>query len=135
MLTFCVQAGVPFEYAIVIGTNPNSYSPPNFSNLQVVGGPNQSSSTQWVNGQTSFQMTLSWQLVAPREGKYTISQAAVIAGQQHYETQAVTIEAVKGSPNQSGGNNAPQASNPKLGGGDLFIRTAASKTKFYWVSK
>lgn len=127
-----VQAGVPFEYAIVIGTNPNSYAPPNFSNLQVVGGPNQSSSTQWVNGQTSFQMTLSWQLVAPREGKYTIGAAAVFVGQQKFETQAITIEATKGAPaQQAGGNNSREESGTKLGGGDLFIRTAASKSKCY----
>lgn len=127
-----VQAGVPFEYAIVIGTNPNSYSPPNFGNLQIVGGPNQSSSTQWVNGQTSFQMTLSWQLVAPREGKYTIGVASVFAGQQKFETQAITIEATKGAPQQqSGGNNAQANNGTNVGGSDLFIRTMASKTKCY----
>lgn len=58
-----VQAGVPFEYAIVINTNPNSYSPPNFKGFDIVSGPNQSSSMQWVNGQTTTQMTLSWALV------------------------------------------------------------------------
>lgn len=125
-----VQAGVPFEYAIVIGTNPNSYAPPNFGNLQIVGGPNQSSSTQWVNGQTSFQMTLSWQLVAPREGKYTISAATVFAGQQKFETQAITIEATKGAPQQQS-NNAQNSGNSNMGGSDLFIRTFASKTKCY----
>lgn len=55
-----VQAGVPFDYAIVINTNPNGYAPPSFGGLSVVGGPNQSSSMQWVNGQTSTQLTLSW---------------------------------------------------------------------------
>jgi len=126
-----VQAGVPFEYAIVINTNPNNYGPPRFNGLEVVGGPNQSSSTQFVNGQMSFQMTLSWSLVAPKEGKYTISPAVVNAGAQRFETQAVTIEAVKGAPQQAGGGATPGDQKGKMSGSDLFIRTSASKTKCY----
>jgi hypothetical protein len=125
-----VQAGVPFEYAIVINTNPNSYSPPNFNGLSVVSGPNQSSSMQWVNGQTSTQLTLSWGLVAQKEGKYTIGPAMVVAGSQRYETQPVTIEVIKGTPSPSGGQNEPQHSN-RIDGSDLFIRTAATKNKCY----
>lgn len=126
-----VQAGVPFDYAIVINTNPTSYSPPQFKGLEVVSGPNQSSNMQWVNGQTSMQMTLSWVLVAPKEGKYTISAAAVFAGSQKFETQAVTVEATKGAVNASGQNgNDPQYST-KPGGGEVFIRTGVSKNKCY----
>lgn len=126
-----VQAGVPFDYAIVINTNPNSYSPPQFKGLEVVSGPNQSSNMQWVNGQTSMQMTLSWVLVAPKEGKYTISAAAVFAGSQKFETQSISIEATKGAVNPAGQNaNDPQYST-KPGGGEVFIRTGVSKNKCY----
>lgn len=125
-----VQAGVAFEYAIVINTNPNNYTPPVFKGLDVVSGPNQSSSQQWVNGQTSFQMTLTWALVAPKEGKYTIGPASVVAGSQRFETQPITIEALKGAPAQSGGAAADQH-NAKVAGGELFIRTSTSKNKCY----
>src|SRR5215207_9100933 len=73
-----VQMGTPFEYAIVINTNPNSYSPPNFKGLDILSGPNQSTSMQMVNGQTSVQLTLSWTLVGNKEGKYNISSAFVM---------------------------------------------------------
>ncbi len=127
-----VQAGVPFEYAIVINTTPNSYSPPNFKGFDIVSGPNQSSSTQWVNGQTSTQMTLSWALVAKKEGKYVIGPASVMAGSQKFETSAVSIEVSKGVPAQAnqGGQNETQHST-KISGEDLFIRSGVSKAKCY----
>lgn len=126
-----VQVGVPFEYAIVINTTPNTYSPPNFNGFNVVGGPNQSSSMQWINGQTSTQLTLSWALVAQKEGKYTIGQAVVNAGSNRYETQPIVIEVVKGTPSQgANAQNEPQHSS-KIDGSDLFIRTGVSKNKCY----
>src|SRR5262245_54372565 len=102
-----VQAGVPFQFAIVITANPHSYSPPRFGGLEIVGGPNQSSSMQWVNGQTSTQLTLSWDLVAPKEGRYTISQAFVNVGSQRLETQPITVDASKGQPSTQA-QNEPQ---------------------------
>lgn len=127
-----VQVGVPFEYAIVITVNANNYSPPNFSEFSVISGPNQSSSTQWVNGVVSQQMTLSWGLVAKKEGKFTIGPAVVNGANQKHETNAIVIEAVKGAPSQNPGSGSddPKFSN-KVSGGDLFIRTGVSKNKCY----
>ncbi|MCC6372576.1 MAG: protein BatD [Bacteroidia bacterium] len=127
-----VQVGTPFDYAIVINTNANSYSAPNFNGLSVVGGPNQSTSMQSVNGQMSVQLTLSWNLVAPREGKFTIGTATVMAGQQKYETAPVTVEAVKGAVNQqpqSGGQTNTNYSSPS--GADYYVRTSVDKPKCY----
>jgi len=127
-----VQVGVPFEYAIVITVNANNYSPPNFSDFSVISGPNQSSSTQWVNGVVSQQMTLSWGLVAKKEGKFTIGPAVVNGANQKHETNAIVIEVVKGAVNQNAGTTSddPKYSN-KVSGGDLFIRTGVSKNKCY----
>lgn len=127
-----VQVGVPFEYAIVINANPNNYTPPSFKDFDIVGGPNQSSSVQWVNGQTSTQMTLSWALVAKKEGKATIGSAVVNCGNQRFETNAIALEVTKGPvTNQqsaaAGGDDKAQYN--KVSGGDLFIRTGISKSK------
>src|SRR6478672_2306002 len=77
-----VAAGTPFEYAIVITGSASNYSPPNFKDFEVVSGPNQSSSVQYINGAMSQQMIISYGLVARREGKYTIGPAVVNAGNQ-----------------------------------------------------
>jgi hypothetical protein len=127
-----VQVGVPFEYAIVITANANECTPPNFKGFDVVSGPNQSSSMQWINGQSSYQLTLTWALVAQKEGKFTLGAADVRIGNQHIETKPVNIEVVKGSNNQSGQNTNSNAQyNNKIAGGDVFIRTGVNKTKCY----
>lgn len=127
-----VQVGVPFEYAVVISVSTNNFTPPNLKDFDIVGGPNQSSSVQYVNGTMSQQLIISYNLVAKREGKFTIGAASVVSGGQKYETAPVVIEAVKGAvnPNQAGGND-PQQGNSKLSGTDLYIKTSASKSKCF----
>jgi hypothetical protein len=125
-----VQVGVPFDYAIVVNTTPNTYSPPSFRDFDVVSGPNQSSSMQWVNGQTSVQMTISWSLIAKKEGKFTIGQAVVTVGNQRFETSAITIEALKGAASSQQQAEETKYSNP-ISGGDLFIRTSVSKNRCF----
>lgn len=127
-----VQVGADFEYAVVANANVTGYAPPAFNGLAVLGGPNTSNSMQWINGQTSVQTTLSWSLRGAKEGKYTIGPTVIMVGAQRFETQPITVEVVKGAPNNQGQS---QQSDPKhgtaLSGGDLFIRTGVNKTKCY----
>jgi hypothetical protein len=126
-----VQVGVAFEYAIVITVNASNFTPPNLKDFDVVSGPNQSNSVQYVNGAMSQQLIISYGLVAKKEGKFTIGAASVMANGQKIETSPITIEAVKGSATQAAtGSNGSQA-NAKIGGADLFIRTGISKSKCY----
>jgi hypothetical protein len=122
-----VQVGVPFECALVITVGANSYSSPGFKDFEVVSGPFESRMTQNVNGVVSSQITLSWGLVARKEGKFTIGPAIVNAGNQKYETTPVTIEVTKGAPSQGSEANAGVSVND----GDLFIKTIPTKTKLY----
>lgn len=122
-----VQAGVPFEYSIIISVSANNYSPPSFKDFEIVSGPNQSNSVQYVNGVITQQMVLSWGLVARKEGKYTIGPAAVSANGQRYETSSITIEVVK---NPGGGASGESGAGP-IPGEDIFVRTTVSKNKCY----
>jgi hypothetical protein len=124
-----VQIGATFEYAVVIAVIASNYVPPNLKDFDVVSGPNQSSSVQYVNGAMSQQMVISYGLVAKKEGKFTIDPASVVAGGQKLETSPITIEVVKGASGSQGGSD-PQY-NSKVSGGDLFIRTGISKNKCF----
>lgn len=127
-----VQVGVPFEYAVVITVNATNYVPANLKEFDIVSGPNQSNSVQYNNGSMTQQMVISYGLVARKEGKYTIGVASVMSSGQKLETSAITIEAVKGSASQSGGNQTEDAKyNSSVSGGDVFIRTGISKNKCY----
>ena len=44
----------------VMNQNGDNFSPPNFENFQVIGGPNQSIKTSYVNGERSFSKTYSY---------------------------------------------------------------------------
>ncbi len=125
-----VAAGTPFEYAIVITGSASNYSPPNFKDFEIVSGPNQSSSVQYVNGAMSQQMIISYGLVARKEGKYTIGPAVVNAGNQRYETSAVSIEVTKAGSAQGGQGGDDQGG--ALGKEDLFLKTTVSKSKCFF---
>lgn len=127
-----VQIGVPFEYAIVIKINANTYTPPNFKDFDIVGGPNQSNSSQWVNGVTSSQLTLTWFLVAKKEGKCVIGQATVISGNQKFETNTIELEVSKnGNYQKQTNSNQDDTKYNKISGEDLFIRTGLNKDKCF----
>jgi hypothetical protein len=126
-----VQVGVPFEYAVVIAVNASNFVAPNLKDFDIVSGPNQSNSVQYVNGSMSQQMIISYGLVAKKEGKLTIGPASVVSGGQKLETAAITIEAVKGNANAGGANEGDPQFNSKISGGDLFIRTGINKNKCY----
>lgn len=122
-----VQVGVPFECALVITVGATSYSSPGFKDFEVVSGPFESRMTQNINGVVSSQITLSWGLVARKEGKFTIGPALVNAGNQKYETAPVTIEVTKGSTQSA----AQMNSGVSVDDGELFIKTIPTRTKLY----
>ena len=126
-----VQVGVAFEYAVVITVNATNFVPPNLKDFDVVSGPNQSSSVQYVNGVMSQQLTISYGLVAKKEGKFTIGASSIMASGQKLETAPISIEAVKGAVSNAGATNEDQKHSNKVSGSDLFIRTATSKNKCF----
>ncbi|MEK6451639.1 MULTISPECIES: BatD family protein [unclassified Myroides] len=69
----------------------DNFTPPRFDGFTVVGGPNQSVSYAWTNGQKSFNKTYSYFLQPTRKGKLTIQGASIEIDGQVYKTKAVTI--------------------------------------------
>jgi hypothetical protein len=136
-----VATGEHFEviYAISGNGNIESLNPPSFSNFQVLGGPNQSSSFTSVNGKTSSSMTLSYDLMAVKEGEYAIGGATLVINGKQYKTNSVKIKVVKGNaaPATAQGNPAGRQQERGMDGNAsdigkrLFIRAVADKTNVY----
>lgn len=61
----------------VMNQNGDNFSAPNFENFQVIGGPNQSIKTSYVNGERSFSKTYSYFLKPLKKGNLKISQASI----------------------------------------------------------
>jgi hypothetical protein len=55
----------------------DNFSPPNFKNFKVVGGPSQSVSQSWINGTVSFTQSYSYILEPKRKGELSIGSATI----------------------------------------------------------
>jgi hypothetical protein len=71
---------------------------PDLSKFHIMGGPNQSTSMQFINGAVSSSVTYSYILQPNEMGKLTIGAASIEAGGKVYKTAPITIEVVKGTP-------------------------------------
>ncbi|EAS20737.1 protein BatD [Nonlabens mediterrranea] len=64
----------------------DNFTPPNFEGFQVVSGPIQSFSQQWVNGKSSMSKSYSYILKPNKTGKVTIKQAVMEFEGAEYKT-------------------------------------------------
>jgi hypothetical protein len=69
----------------------DNFNPPSFENFNVVGGPSQSISNQWLNGVRSFSKTYSYFLAPKERGNFTISQATIEINGETYKTLPIDL--------------------------------------------
>lgn len=75
----------------VMNKDGDNFNSPDFNNFTVVGGPNQSISTSWVNGKRSFNKTYSFFLAPKKRGAFTIDQATIEIDGETYKTSPVKV--------------------------------------------
>jgi hypothetical protein len=136
-----VGTGEAFEISFSINGNVEKFNPPAFNGFQVYSGPNQSTSMTSINGNTTMNMSLSYDLLALKEGEYTIGPAVVVANGKTLKSNSVRIKVVKGQavPQQHqqqavGGQSSQdrqQQGKPADISRRLFIRAIPNKTNLY----
>lgn len=131
-----VGTGDVFEVTFAVNGNMERFTPPDFGGLQVVGGPNQSSSMESINGTTTMSSAVSYEVVAAKEGDFTIGTATVVVNGRGYTSTAIRIKVVKGKPVQQ--NNRAQAipdntvADAKMDlSKTLFLRAVVDKDNVY----
>jgi len=88
----------------VMNENGDNFTPPNFENFQIIGGPNQSIKTSYVNGEQSFSKTYSYFLKPLKKGRIVIYQASVTIDGDEYKSLPVEVnvtDSVKGANSNS----------------------------------
>jgi hypothetical protein len=109
------------------------YSPPKFGELQVQGPYQQHSSNySSINGRMTQDVVVSLTYVVrgPKVGKYKITSASVVDGNETFNSGEVNIEIVKASPQQQaagGVGNSPDVDLKK----DIFSRIILNKSSAY----
>ena len=69
----------------------DNFNAPNFDGFRVVGGPNQSVSNMWVNGERTFSKVYSYYLTPIKKGKLSIGQATIEINDKIYKTIPVKV--------------------------------------------
>lgn len=86
-----VNQNFQLSYTVENGSGSNLKLPP-LNDFQVVGGPNTSSSMQWVNGQVTQSVTYSYILRPKAEGTFKIGKASISVSGVTMESNEVSIE-------------------------------------------
>jgi hypothetical protein len=133
-----VGMGDQFEVTFILnGTGGGkNFRPPAFNEFLVVGGPNQSTNMQFINGAVSSSVSYSYVLQPRAEGKFTIPPATVEEGGKQYQTQPVVVTVVKGSApqqqrSQPGQQPEESADLGKQIDENLFLKVDLDKSRVY----
>ncbi len=109
----------------------NQFQQPDFSKFKILSGPNQSTSMQIVNGRMSSSLSLSYLLQPKQVGKITIVPAKFTYKGKNFESNSVTVEAVKAA---NGGNNQSSGGQQSQGNtiaDNVYIRAFVDKSSVY----
>lgn len=85
----------------ITNADARNFKAPSFGSFNKLGGPNQSTSMQIINGNTTRSVSYSYYLQPQGEGTYTIGAASIEVGGKQVNSNSLTIKVVKG--------NAPNA--------------------------
>ena len=80
-----------FRVDFVMNQNGDNFSPPKFENFQVIGGPNQSIKTSYVNGERNFSKTYSYFLKPLKKGRLKITQASIEIDNEIYKSLPIEV--------------------------------------------
>ncbi|MBL4587511.1 MAG: protein BatD [Flavobacteriales bacterium] len=135
-----VQIGQQFQVTWSLNGNGSNFVAPEISDFQVLGGPNQSTSMQWVNGKTTQSVSYSYVLRAAKEGSFKIGAAKMKSGNNTISSNTLTIKILKGrtSSNTSSkpSKGKPQAQTASKGNGkDLYTRISVNKRNVHLGEK
>ena len=125
-----VSVGESFELSYsIINADGKNFRAPNLNIFEVLSGPNQSISTQIINGSWSQSISYSYILRASKPGSYHIPPAQIYIGSKLTPSNPVTIEVKMQTQSQS---SAPSLKiSPQDGGKDFFVRVVPNKQKAY----
>ena len=140
-----VATGEAFKVEFALNASPdkNSFTPPDFSEFDVLAGPATSSghSMQFINGSMSKSVsyTITYVLLPRESGTFSIGSAAIKVDGKRYTTRPTQIEVKEGGQSVSrpsnGQNNDRQSlesqAEGQISNEDLLLRLNLSRTSVY----
>ena len=130
-----VQVGQRFRVTWELNAGGSEFVAPEITDFRVLGGPNQSTSMQYINGSMSQSISFSYILQASKEGEFTIGPAKITANGSTVSSNEVTIRVVQGQQQtNTQTNSGGQQTQQQVATGDdknLFARVILNKRNAY----
>lgn len=124
-----VQVGETFQISFTVEDgNMSNFQPPKFDNFNLMGGPNQSTNMQYINGSMSRSVSYSYYLQAKKEGTFTIGSAQAKISGNTMKTNSVNVTVGKSANGGSGGQSKTIDQQIKE---NVFIRVIISDDEVY----
>lgn len=115
-----VLTGSYFEIEFTLeNADGKNFTPPDFSDFNLISGPNQRQQSTMINGHVTKAITLSYELQAKRTGKLRIGSAKITANGKILKTDPLTIEAIKGQAGATDGTD------------DVFLKAVINRHSAY----
>lgn len=92
-----VTEGDRFQISYILNTEGRNFIPPSFSGIQILSGPNTSTSMRIYNGTMVRQISYSYVAVANSTGRVTIPGASIVADNKRLQSNDVTLMVVEPS--------------------------------------
>ena len=127
------STGSQYQVSFVLENGKGkNFKAPKFEGFNVLSGPNQSSSYQWVNGKTTSSISYYFILQAHTEGDVTIGAASITVDGKELKTKPFTVSIGKGVPVTK--KEKEQVTQEDLDvdpSENIFVRLYADKTSPY----
>lgn len=128
-----VSVGERFTLEFKTDLGGSSFTPPEFENVDVLGGPNMSESSISINGKRSQSFTVSYVLRAKSEGSIKIGSATLNSKKGNFSSDPITVKVVKQSQSkQNQTQNIQQNQNDNVDlSASIFIKQFVDKKTAY----
>jgi hypothetical protein len=134
---------VVFTLTTTNGKQGQSFQPPaSFGGLNILFGParNESFSTS-ISGNkavSQYSLQLTYTVIAPKEGEYTVGAASIKVDNSEYKSEPLTIKVLPPDQTAAAQKSGAEENQPASSGGQtvtgddmIFIRAVPSKTSVY----
>jgi BatD DUF11 like domain len=117
-----------FQLSYELNSSGTAFKPPALNDFQVLSGPNQSTSMQFINGSMSQSITFSYILQPKREGTFKIEPATIEAGGKVVLSNMVTVNVTKASAQ---GSQQGQDDKTNISSKNIFFRVSIDKSNVF----
>ena len=120
-----------FKLTLSVTNAKGNITPPDLSDFNLIFGPAKSTNYQFINGESSSTISLTYTLAPRNTGTFTIGAAIAETDQGTFRTKPIQLKVVDGSSASAGQSNAQSGSRTVQGNDDLMAEIRLDKRKMY----